>query len=62
MSVTQSPPNPTAGGPPTIASSGLLIQHIHNDPPYAETISTFNLEIYLAKSHETFGSIKHELL
>jgi hypothetical protein len=37
--VVSPPPNPQAGGPPTVGCSRLLIQHIRSYPPYLEAVS-----------------------
>jgi hypothetical protein len=38
--VVSSPPNPQAGGPPTVVCPRLLIQYIRSYPPYLETVSS----------------------
>jgi hypothetical protein len=37
--VVSPPPNPQAGGPPTVSCARLLIQYIRSYPPYLEAVS-----------------------
>jgi len=38
--VVSPPPNPQAGGPPTVGCPRLLIQYIRSYPPYLEAVSS----------------------
>jgi hypothetical protein len=38
--VVSPPPNPQAGGPPTVRCPRLLMQYIHSYPPYLEAVSS----------------------
>jgi hypothetical protein len=37
--VVRPPPNPQAGGPPTVGCTRLLIKYIRSYPPYLEAVS-----------------------